>query len=389
MGEDVARKTPLSEESARLGARMVEFAGWLMPQRYRSIIEEVEALRSGVALFDISHMGLIEIFSADGEALSFTSRMVCSRIDALKDGSARYTALLNERGGFVDDLIVYRLSSRRIMLCVNAANKDKVLGWLAAHAPSDKSIRIVDKTYHFGAIALQGPLAADTLARLIGAAPVDKLKPFDFITTSVNSTDAFIARLGYTGEDGFELICSWGSTPMLWGELMKKGAANKIAPAGLGARDLARLEMKYPLYGAEIDQDINPYEANLGWLVALEKEGGFIGREALAKIKADQAPGRALVGLKFDGRSLPRAGASIYHKGIVVGSVVSGGFSPTIRAPIALGFVRADLAGAGRMAQVESRDKKIDASIHLDKAFIPTPRPSARRKESERSNQET
>lgn len=350
------KRTPLYGAHRRGGAKMVEFAGWDMPVQYRGVIEEHKAVRSRAGLFDVSHMGEIEVRGRG--ALEFCQRMTANDVARMKPFQAQYNLLLNERGGVVDDVIFYRLQEQVFFICVNAANTGKDFAWLVSQAASDIEVENVSDRY--GQLALQGPCACKILQPLTAIA-LAELKNFYFAFADVGNIRCLLARTGYTGEDGFELYCEAESATRLWDTLLEAGASQGLIPAGLGARDTLRLEKSYPLYGHELDESTTPLEAGLEWVPKFSKPD-FIGKEALLRQK-ESGVERKLVGLEMRGAGIARSGYRLLKNDIPVGCVTSGTKSPTLDKAIALGYVAVEHAAIANVVDVEIRGRKAPAEI--------------------------
>lgn len=363
MAPATLKRTPLRDTHVALGARMVEFGGWEMPVQYSGIIEEHTAVRTAAGLFDLGHMGQIEV--AGPAAADFLNRVVTNDVASLDAGAAHYALLCRHDGGVIDDIIIYRLPDR-FLVVVNASNTEKDLAWLLARQAerSEFDVTVRDVSGEIMMLALQGPRAA-AIFQPLAAAPLDDLPSFGCVEAVVDGVPAVIARTGYTGEDGFELYFPARAAEVLWTSLLAAGRPHGLLPIGLGARDTLRLEAKMALYGHELSEEINPYEARLGWAVKLDKDD-FVGREALRAIHA-QGPARKLVGFKVVGRGVARAGYPILEGDDVVGFVTSGTVSPTLGVPIGLGLVRSDLASVGRSLHVLIRERPVEA------VQVPTP----------------
>ena len=342
-------KTPLYDTHMALGAKMTGFAGWNLPLQYAGIREEHRAVRQGAGLFDVSHMGEIDVSGAN--AAGFLNYLLTRDMLNRAPGRALYSPMCNQAGGTVDDLIVYPLAAERFLLVVNASNvaadlthiQSVAASWAAAGNPP---VSIENQSSGFAQLALQGPASAALLTRLMPAASA--LRPFQFFIPT-DATGWLVSRTGYTGEDGFEIYLPPSDALAFWDELVLAGAV----PAGLGARDTLRLEAALPLHGHEIAPDISPLEAGLDRFVFLEKpEPGFIGQALLRN------PRRRLIGLKAQGRSIPRSGYSVLHEGRVIGHISSGGYSPTLELGIALALVDADAFFEDHIATVLIRDKE-------------------------------
>jgi glycine cleavage system T protein (aminomethyltransferase) len=346
------RRTPLHAAHQALGARLVPFAGYEMPLQYASIIEEHRTVRTAVGLFDLSHMG--EVLIGGGEALAFARYAVVSDPGALEPGQAQYSMLCAEDGGIIDDLIVYRTDEGFLIVC-NASNREAVLGHLGAlREHGDFDATIDDRSDRTALLAPQGPRAAELLAGLTGL-DLDSLGYYRSLRGTVAGVDCLVARTGYTGEDGFELFCDARRAPGLWDALLAAGASLGIRPCGLGSRDTLRLEAGMPLYGNELDRGVNPYEANLGRVVKLEK-GEFVGRSALASVQ-QSGPRRKLVGLIMRDNAIARHGYPVLVDGSEAGVVTSGTASPTLDARIAMAYLPAQSATVGDEVEVVVRDR--------------------------------
>ncbi len=356
MTEDL-KKTPLHAQHVEAGGRMVPFAGFEMPVQYSGVVDEHKAVREAVGLFDVSHMGEVEFTGP--RALEVVNRIITNDLDKIADGQAVYTVMCNEGGTIIDDLVVYRFSPERIFICVNAANRDKDFAWMKEQAGDDCEVKDVGDDY--AQIAVQGPNAEQLVARLTST-DVASIGRYWFATGEVVDVDAIIARTGYTGEDGFELYVPAADAPKVWNALLEKGADLGVKPAGLGARDSLRLEVCYPLYGNDIDDTTNPYEAGLAWVVKLKKASDFVGKAALEQVKAE-GPKRKLVGVELVGRGIARQHYPVLVNGEKVGEVTSGTMGPTVSKPVALAYVPAEHAAVGTEIQVEVRNKPVDAKV--------------------------
>lgn len=349
------RKTKLHDVHLRLGAKMVKFAGWHMPMQYTGIVEEHRAVRGAVGLFDVSHMGEIELRGPG--FMAFADTLLTNAVTKLELGQAQYTVMCYENGGIVDDLLVYRFEDH-VMLVVNAANAEKDFQWVAEHQPDD--VEATDVSSAVTQIALQGPKADEVLARLTDI-PLSELPFYRFSIGQVAGISAVVSRTGYTGERGFELYITEDErgSEALWDALMEAGSTEGITPVGLGARDTLRLEMGYCLYGNDITRDTNPLEAGLGWVTKLKK-GPFVGRESLLQAK-ENGISRRLFGLQVAGHEIPRPGYPIYDGQVEVGAVTSGGFGPSVRKGIALGYIPPELAQEGLELQIGVRGRRVEA----------------------------
>ena len=350
----MALRTPLYPAHLEASARMVEFAGWDMPVQYQGVLEEHAAVRERVGIFDVSHMG--EIVIEGPRALEETQRLITNDLSRCADGQAQYSALLNERGGVIDDIIVYRFSPTRLFICVNASGREKDFQWMKAHLGPGATAS--QRSDDWAQIAVQGPLAAGIVDALCVPRVID-LAYYHFREARVAGIDGcIVARTGYTGEDGFEIFCPPEKAKQLWDTLRGKGAV----PCGLGARDSLRLEVAYRLHGNDLDEDHTPLEAGLGWIVKLDKPAGFIGADALKKQKAEGLK-RRLVGFKLTGKGIARHGYPVLSQGERVGEVTSGTMSPVLKQPIGLAWVPAALSKEGTSFEVEIRGKAVAATV--------------------------
>jgi len=362
MGETEAalRRTPLHAVHRRMGAKMVDFGGWDMPVQYSGVLEEHHTVRQRVAVFDVSHMGEIEVKGP--EALKLVEHVTTNAASKLKNGQAQYSGLLYEHGGFVDDILVHKVDDQDYFICVNASNQDKDYEHIAANNNFDATVENAGPRY--AQIAIQGPRAIETLQKLTSV-PLAPIRYYHFVDGTVSGTPARIARTGYTGEDGFEIYVHPAEATRIWDEILEAGAEFGIKPAGLGARNTLRLESKMALYGHEIGASITPWEADLGWIVKLDK-GDFIGRDALVKQK-EQGVTRKLVGFEMKGRGIGRDGYEVYVDGEPAGWVTSGGPAPTLNKNIGLCYLPTSLAEVGRTIHVMVRGQGVEA------VTIPTP----------------
>ena len=335
---------------------MVDFGGWDMPVQYSGIIEEHNAVRRAVGVFDVSHMGEIEIRGP--EAGQLTDFVTTNNAAKLKIGQAHYSALLYPHGGFVDDILVHKVAGDHFFLCVNAANQEKACEHIRAYNRFDAQVELV--TDRYAQIAIQGPQARATLQKMT---PVDLagIQYYWFTDGEIRGAPARIAHTGYTGEDGFEIYVPPAEAERLWDEIMRAGAEFGIKPCGLGARNTLRLEAKMALYGHEIDASISPLEAGLGWIVKLDK-GEFVGRDALRKQK-ETGLTRQLAGFEMRGRGIARDGYEVYLEGAPAGWVTSGSPSPTLNKNIGLCYLPAGQALTGRTIQIMIRNQPVDAAI--------------------------
>jgi aminomethyltransferase len=353
------RRTPLYEEHVRLGGKMVEFAGWEMPVQYAGVVAEHNNVREKVGLFDVSHMG--EIWVTGPNAEKALEHLTCNRVAALYDGKAQYSALLNDQGGVIDDIIVYRFSQERFLLCVNASNADRDYEWLCSRNQTDANI--VNASAEFGQIAVQGPRALELLAPLVRGADLLTLKSFECVETEILNTKVIIARTGYTGEDGVEIFVKAERTVDLWRLLLEHGEPYGVMPCGLGARDSLRLEAALPLHGHELAPDISALESGLGWIVKFDK-GDFIGRAALAAQKEAGVP-RKLVGFFLSEAGIARQGDVLVDPATnsQVGIVTSGTKTPTVQQALGMALVATPNATLDATLACVVRGRSISARV--------------------------
>jgi aminomethyltransferase len=351
---EALKRTSLYARHRAAGARMVAFAGWEMPAQYRGVLDEHRAVRERAGLFDVSHMGTVELCGP--EAGATCQLLTTNDVRRLKDGRAQYSILCNERGGMLDDIIVYRRSAERYLLCVNAANTAADVAWIREHATN--RVDVVDRSTETALLALQGPRAAQALAPL-AQHPIMDLPAFSCMDTQVDGVAVLVGRTGYTGEDGFELFAPAVSGGRLWDALLD--GVEQVAPAGLGARDVLRLEAGLLLHGVDMGPETSPLEVGLAWVVKLDAEP-FVGREALLA-EARRAPSRRLAGLVLAGPGVPRHGYPISREGRRVGAVTSGTMSPVLRKGIALGMVECPHDALRTRLGVQIRERTVDAEV--------------------------
>ena len=351
MTEGLSR-TPLYEEHLALGARMVPFAGFEMPVQYAGIIDEHRAVRSSAGIFDVCHMAEFRVFGF--EAFDALQRIVSNDLHKIDEmGKAVYTVMCDETGGIIDDLIVYHTGDLEYLIIANASNRAVDAAWIAAHLPEE--VEFVDESDRTGLIAFQGPEAVRIITELTGEEPPARFRIAE--ARLDGSIPVLLARTGYTGEDGVEILCAASDAPAVWKLLL---SYPEIAPCGLGARDTLRLEMGYPLHGTDMDRSIDPISAGLSWVVSLKK-GEFIGSDVLAKIK-EAGPERRLVGLTVS-EGVPRHGYLVLHEGVEVGTVASGTFSPTLEHGIATAYIPSALAEPGTCLEIVVRRKTVSAVV--------------------------
>ena len=361
MSATTLKQTPLNAMHRRLGGRMVEFGGWDMPVQYPAgTVEEHNRTRARAGLFDVSHMGEIEVRGPD--ATAFVNRLCSNDASRLADGQAQYTALTTERGTVVDDLLVYRFGPERLLLVVNASTTDKDWDWITSHK-RDERVELTNRSADFCQIALQGP-AAVSILRALTETPLEEIKYYHFREGSVDGVRAVISRTGYTGEDGFEVYAAPEHAERLWQKMLDAGRYDTpegVLPCGLAARNTLRLEAGMALYGHEITEETTLLEANLGWITKLNK-GDFTGRDALARQK-EAGVARRLVGFEVTDRGIARDGQDVYADGEKVGHVTSGSPAPFLKKNIGMAYVPAELAAAGRQLQIDVRGRMVGAEV--------------------------
>ncbi|CAI2717430.1 glycine cleavage system aminomethyltransferase GcvT [Nitrospina watsonii] len=352
------KTTPLHAIHVQLGARMVPFAGWDMPIQYKGVMEEHRAVRDGVGIFDVSHMGEIDVKGPQAKA--FLQHLVTNDVEKMTDGAILYSLMCYENGGVVDDLLIHRFDDDHYFLCVNASNTDKDFDWVEQQAKAfDVAVENTsDSTAQF---AVQGRHAEALLKPMLDI-PVGDIAYYTFQQGKIEGADCIISRTGYTGEDGFELYLSTEDAVAVYEKIMAAGKQYDIQPIGLGARDTLRIEMGYPLYGQEIDADHNPLEARLGFVIKLKKEAAFNGKEVLKKQKQAGLT-RKLVAIKMMERGVPRSHYPILKEGEAVGEVTSGTYSPSLNTGVALCYVPTGLAEVGNRVEVSIRNQAVPAEI--------------------------
>ena len=350
------RRTSLYDVHSALGARFVPFAGWEMPVQYGSIIDESKAVRTGVGLFDVSHMGRLEIEGP--AAVDLLNATLSVNVDRLRIGRARYNVICDESGGIIDDCIVYRRGRERYLLIPNASNTDAVIDWLAQWSTSVGEVSVVNVTSEVGMIACQGPEAEAAIQRLTDFdLSLSNLRPFRGRTMTICGAVCYVGRTGYTGEDGFEIMAPSDDAPSLWQALVEMGAVS----CGLAARDVLRLEAGLLLHGNDMDTSVNPYEAGLGRFVEPDREE-YVAGEALRRIR-DEGVSRKLVGFRMEGRGIARHGYRILDGGSAIGEVSSGGPSPTLDLNIGMGYVPIAYSEPETRIEIEIRGRPVQAQV--------------------------
>ena len=352
------KKTPLNELEHELGGKMIDFGGWELPVQFGGIIEEHEAVRARAGLFDVSHMG--EITIRGPQALALLQRTTCNDVSKLEDGRAQYNGLLYPTAGFVDDILIYRMGADDYFVVVNAANSDKDFEWLTDSA-KEMNVEVRNVSDSYAQLALQGPYSQRILQPLTDI-DLQPMKYYRFSRGKVDGIQAIVSRTGYTGEDGFEIYVAPSDGPRIFKKLI---AGGEVKPCGLGARDTLRLEAKMALYGNDIDHSTTPLEADLGWIVKLEK-GDFMGRDVLEREQAE-GPRRKLVGFEMVDRGIGRHGYPVVDGEQEIGVVTSGTHSPTLKKPIGLAYLPLDKSVPGTEFTILIRGKEARARV------VPTP----------------
>ncbi len=361
MSDNNLLKTPLHAAHLALKARMVDFAGWDMPVLYTGILEEARAVRAGVGLFDISHMGRIHLEGSGATAL--LQSLTTNNVETLKPSEAQYSLLTNPDGGVIDDIIIYRAADEEYWVVINASNAQKDIDWITQHLPD--SVALEDWSSRTAMIAVQGPNAPAVVAELAKNAALMELKRFQYHQGDLLGATTIFCRTGYTGEDGFEIIVPAESAEEIWNALVAAGGV----PCGLGARDALRIEAGYPLYGHEIDDTTTPVEAGLMWVVDLNKPV-FTGHQKIRDVKAKGSATR-LVGLTLPTeRLVPRQGFAVYSGDTLVGHVTSGVFSPMRNHGVAMAYIAKEFAKTGTALQIEIRSKRANAVVVPKKSLL-------------------
>jgi len=354
------QQTPLIQQHRASGAKLVDFAGWEMPIQYSGVVDEYHTVRSHVGLFDVSHMGRMRI--AGTGAVSFLQRVTTNDVGKLAVSQAQYSMVCNENGGIKDDIFVYRLGPDEFLLCVNASNREKILSWLQSQLVQDKAVHLEDRSVELSQVAVQGPKSRELLMSLGGTA-MKGLKLHHTCDATIGGLSCLLARTGYTGELGYEIYIDADKVGRLWDLLVDKGQAWGLKPAGLGARDLLRLEMGYLLYGNDMGEDTTPLEANADWTVSFQK-GEFIGSQRLLAQK-QAGVARRFVAFELVEKAVPRHGFRILDPTASqsIGDVTSGNLSPLLQKGIGLGYVPVSFAEPGTSILIEIRSKNVPAHI--------------------------
>jgi aminomethyltransferase len=353
-------QTPLIAQHRAAGAKLVDFAGWEMPIQYSGVVDEYQTVRTTAGLFDVSHMGRIVV--SGSAAQPFLQKITTNDVAALQPMRAQYSMVCNRQGGIKDDIFIYRLADpNEYLLCVNASNRDKILSWLFEHGSNFPDCRIQDRSTDIAQIALQGP-ATRAVVATFGSAALDGLKLRESTTVEIDSVHCIAARTGYTGEFGYEFYV-YGQAATVWNALFDRGQSFGVKPAGLGARDLLRLEMGYLLYGNDIDEETTPLEAGAEWTVSFDK-GDFIGRDALWSQK-QAGPRRRFIAFELLEKGVPRHGFKILDPATskAVGEVSSGNLSPRLQKGIGLGYIHSSYTAPGTSIAVDVRGKVLPATV--------------------------
>jgi aminomethyltransferase len=350
------QKPELYQSHERLGAKFTQFAGWEMPVEYSGSRKETIAVRTSAGLFDVSHMGEIEIIGRD--SASFCQWITTNDIGKLRNFQAQYTILCNHQGGVIDDVIIYKYSDEYFLICVNAVNTVKDFEWMGS-VEGEFKVEVLNRSFDYSQLALQGPKSQNIICDALGF-DLCNLKRFYFLKIRWNDIDLMIARTGYTGEDGFEIFIPWGDATGVWEAILDTGSEYNILPSGLSARDILRIEMAYPLYGHEINEDINPIESGLSRYVRIDK-GDFIGKRALVRV-LETGPEKKLIGFEMIDRGIPRQGYPVLRGEVQLGTVTSGTLSPSLEKSIGMALLNTN-AMVGENLDIEIRGTRRKSRI--------------------------
>jgi aminomethyltransferase len=352
------KRTPLFEEYKNYGAKTIDFGGWDLPVQFSSIKEEHEAVRTHAGLFDVSHMGEVEV-RGEG-SLAFLQKIATNDVSLIKDGGAQYTAMCYEDGGTVDDLLIYKKADNDYLLVINASNIEKDVEWLTSNIFGDVTVKNISE--EIAQLAIQGPLAEKVLQTLTDT-DLSEIKFFKFKdNVKVAGVEALVSRTGYTGEDGFEIYCSSADAKLLWGKILEAGKEDGVLPCGLGARDTLRFEANLPLYGQELSKDITPIEAGIGFAVKPNKEADFNGK-AVLKEQKENGPARKLVGIELVDKGIPRHGYEVFVDEQQIGVVTTGTQSPTLKKNIGVALLKSEFTELGTEVEVQIRKKRLKAVV--------------------------
>ena len=355
----MTKKTFLHDEQVKLGARMIEFAGWMMPVSYSSIIDEHKTVRENVGLFDVSHMG--EVYVSGKDSLAFLNKLVPQDVSRLTDSKAIYCQLLNKQGGIIDDLIIYKLQDEKYLIIVNASRIDEDLNWMVRNSLGF-NVEIENQSHNYSLLAIQGPKAVDLMVKM-GLKKENQPEFFSIKRAELFNINLFVSRTGYTGEDGFEILVKNEFSELLWNYIVDAGKEFGLKPIGLGARDTLRLEAALHLYGNDLDEKTTPIEAGLAWSVSKTKAADYNGKEVIQK-QLEQGTDKKLVGLKMLDRAIARHEHEVYYNDEQIGIITSGGVSPILNENIALAYVKnnKDIC-IGSIVQVKIREKFYKAEL--------------------------
>lgn len=355
----MTKKTFLHDEQVKLGARMIEFAGWMMPVSYSSIIDEHHTVRENVGLFDVSHMG--EVFVSGKDALAFLNKLVPQDVAKLVNSKAIYCQLLNKEGGIIDDLIIYKLENEKYLLIVNASRIDEDLNWIVRNSLGF-DVSIDNQSHNYSLLAVQGPKASDLIAKM-GLKEKDQPEFFSIKRAELLNINVLISRTGYTGEDGFEILVRNEFSQLLWSYIIEEGKSFGLKPIGLGARDTLRLEAALHLYGNDMDEQTTPIEAGLTWSVSKSKTEDYNGKDVI-KYQLEHGGNKKLIGLQMIDKAIARHEYEVFCNDEQVGIITSGGVSPVLNANIALAYVKnsKDIC-IGSIVQVKIREKFYNAQV--------------------------
>lgn len=361
----MTKRTFLHDEQVKLGAKMIEFAGWMMPVSYSSIIEEHKTVRENVGLFDVSHMGEVYVYGKD--SLAFLSKLVPQDVARLTLNKAIYCQLLNNNGGIIDDLIIYKIENEKYLLIVNASRIDEDLNWMVRNSLGF-DVSIDNQSHNYSLLAIQGPKASDLVAKM-GLSKENQPEFFSIKRAELFNINLFVSRTGYTGEDGFEILVRNEFSQLLWSYIIEAGKEFGLKPIGLGARDTLRLEAALHLYGNDMDEETTPIEANLTWSVSKSKTADYNGKKVIQE-QLQNGGNKKLIGLKMLDRAIARHEHEIYFNNVKVGEVTSGGVSPVLGENIAMGYVKnIKEICTGSKVQVKIREKFYNAEV-VKKPFV-------------------
>ncbi|MGO4887129.1 glycine cleavage system aminomethyltransferase GcvT [Anaerobacillus sp. MEB173] len=352
------KKTPLFDVYKEHGAKTIDFGGWDLPVQFSSIKEEHEAVRSCAGLFDVSHMGEVEVKGEN--ALVYLQRLMTNDVSKLKPGAAQYTAMCYEDGGTVDDLLIYKKDEDDYLLVINASNIEKDVSWMESHLID--GVTVMNISDEIAQIALQGPVAEKVLQTLTET-PLEEIGFFKFKDdVNINGVKALVSRTGYTGEDGFEIYCHKEDVQQLWKDILEAGKNEGVIPCGLGARDTLRFEAKLPLYGQELSKHITPLEAGIGFAVKTDKVDDFFGKDVLKKQK-EEGLARKLVGIEMIDKGIPRTGYEVFVGEQKIGEVTTGTQSPTLKKNVGLALLDINFTAIGTEVEVQVRKKRLKAQV--------------------------